>query len=75
MVHVEDVDGRRLLSGTATSTPAANSAGAGVSEEVVVRWDTEAGSGKQTLLAVQGQIVVLMMELSVGTTLFSFTFA
>lgn len=71
-VHVEDLEGRRLFSGIATSTQnsAASSAGASVSEEVSVQWV----AGEQMLLAVQGQTVVLAMELSAGATLFSFTF-
>ena len=72
--------GRRLFSGiaqTALGSPAP-------SEEVHVKWhgaeaetDGEGGAvnaAQPTLVAVQGQSVVLRMELRAGVTLFSFGF-
>ena len=73
--------GRRLFSGTAQKTALG---GPAPSEEVHVKWhgaeaetdgEGEAVNAAQpTLVAVQGQSVVLRMELRAGVTLFSFGF-
>jgi hypothetical protein len=70
-VHVESLDGTRILTGVVRPFASENTGGGG-SQDIAVIWNDKVASSK--LLAAHGQTVVLHMELSGGATLFSYAF-
>ena len=73
-VHLESLNGTRILTGVAQPFASEAAVGAGGSQEVTVVWDGVDKVASSTLLAAHGQAVVLRMELSGGATLFSYAF-